>query len=416
MALTGRDIVCVSVMDWDHPFPTSRHALMRKLAERNRVLFVDSLQNPVTALRGALRAPSRARLARWAGFLPAMRFEDPLWVLTPPAGLPCAKLPAGPAFEAAYRANQALMRQAVRHAARTLKMERPILWLSFSVLASEGVVGALDESLILYHCTDEISAIPGVPAIAATIEKRLIARSDLVVCSSGELAASRGGLCVPNGVDVELFASARSPEVPLAPRIARLKRQMGEDAPIIGYSGQVDERFDLDLWGALAEARPDWIFAAVGLVSGSLGARCRDLARRCPNVRFLGLVEQTRLPQVLKGFCVATLPWRRTPQTRAIFPLKLHEYLAAGLPVVATPFADLGEASAVVRRAQGVADFLAALEAARADRDLPCAIAARAAIAEGASWSVRLAEIERAIESRLASRPEPGRFRPAPAP
>ena len=50
--LRGRDVVCVGFADWDTELWTNQHHLMSRLAEDNRVLFIESL---------GLRAPHQRR-------------------------------------------------------------------------------------------------------------------------------------------------------------------------------------------------------------------------------------------------------------------------------------------------------------------------------------------------------------------
>jgi len=89
---------------------------------------------------------------------------------------------------------------------------------------------------------------------------------------------------------------------------------------------------------------------------------------------------------------VAVVPFATTAFAASLFPIKLVEYLAAGLPVVATDFAPLGELGAQVRVARDAGAFAAAIVAAAAeDGDAPAA-ARRAAVA-GWSWEARTAQM-----------------------
>ena len=80
-------------------------------------------------------------------------------------------------------------RRGVQKACKQLGFKRPLLWISFNVLSSEGLIGALDEQLVVYHCTDEITAMSGTSPFAGAIERRLLAKSDLVFTSSRQLLA-----------------------------------------------------------------------------------------------------------------------------------------------------------------------------------------------------------------------------------
>ncbi|MBM3266150.1 MAG: glycosyltransferase [Candidatus Sericytochromatia bacterium] len=397
MRLAGRDIVCLSVMDWDHPFPTSRHALMARLAMCNRVLFVDAFESPWTVLRHLGDPRLRGRLARWLGLAPDPRREGlNLWIHTPPPCLPMGGLPDGPLFEWAYARNQRRVRRDLRLVAGRLGLREPILWLSFGTLPSEGAIGATSEALVVYHCTDDVAAMPGVAPAAARIERRLIARADLVFCSSAELAASRGGIYVPNGVDYERFAEAQSSGLPVPRALADLPR------PVLGYVGQIDERVDFDLLEQVGALVPGWSLILLGAVAPRVRGRVDRLRARWPECRAPGLVPQADLPRWLKGMDVAILPWRLTARTRAIYPHELHEAFAAGLPVVATPFADLPDAREATYWAGDAETFVAAVVRAFTEGLGQAARARRQSLARAASWDVRLAEMESYILDRLA--------------
>ena len=389
-------------MDWEHPFASSRHHLMRALARRNRVLFVDNQVNPVAALGGLREPPGRRRLAAWAGLTPNPRPVAPnTWVFTPPPVVPMGRLADRALFAAAYAFNQARLRTAVRAAARGLGMTRPILWISFTVLSSERVIGALDEALVVYHCTDEITAMARTSPFAGEIERRLLGRAHLVLCSSRQLAGAKAPFntnvhCVPNGADVALFARAR--DAGLTPHACL---DGWRDGPVFGFAGHLEERFDFELVGTLARERPDWRFVLAGPVGAS---RRHALARltRAPNVRHVGLLPREELPAFLRGVDVAMIPFVASRQTRAIYPLKLNEYLAAGKPVALTPFADLHEFAGVVHQGEGAAGFHAACRAALADVD-PAREAARVALAAGADWDARAAAMERLVIATMAA-------------
>lgn len=152
MKLEGRNIVCIGTADWATELPINQHQLMRRLAARNRVLFVESLglRRPQLASRD-LRRIAR-RLARG---LRGARRAGPLHVLSP------LVLPFH--GSAALRSlNRRLLRLQVRRAARRLGMDRPILW-AYAPQA-EALLGLLDPELVVYHCVDDVAAQKGVDA------------------------------------------------------------------------------------------------------------------------------------------------------------------------------------------------------------------------------------------------------------
>jgi glycosyltransferase involved in cell wall biosynthesis len=399
--LTGEQIVCISVHPWDHPFQTSRHHLAAEFAKRNTVLFVDPPLNAASALRSRGTAETRDRLAAWTGRRPAARhIRDGLHVLTVPPILPFGKVRQRLAFDALLAANLVPFRAAVRRAARDLGFERPLLWLSFSPLFGRGALGLLNERLSLYHCTDETATEPRAPIYSADIERDLLGKVDLVICSAEELKRTKGGFnphtyVVHNAADVDLFERALDPATEIPADLAAIP------GPRVGFVGVLDFRVDQALLAACAAARPDlqWVF--IGPVHGEWFDEAA--LRRHPNVHLLGLKPRAALPGYLKGLDVATIPYVLDRHTSAIYPLKLHEYFAAGRPVVATPLPSLrslnGRPAGHLRLGAGAGDFLAAIDSALATGER--GVTERVALARQNAWPGRAADISALIRERL---------------
>ena len=91
------------------------------------------------------------------------------------------------------------------------------------------------------------------------------------------------------------------------------------------------------------------------------------------------------------------IPHKINELTVNMNPIKLREYLAAGLPVVATPLPEVRRYEPGVRIAQGVDGWIAALEQALKDRSAE-ADQRRSALVAGEDWSVRIATIVREMQ------------------
>jgi glycosyltransferase involved in cell wall biosynthesis len=396
--LTGEQIVCVSVHPWDHPFQTSRHHLAAEFARHNTVLFVDPPLNALGALRSRATPATRDSLAAWTGRRDPLRHvRDGLFVLTPPPIVPFGKVRQRRLFDGLLAANLAGHRAALRAAARRLCLDRPLLWISFSPLFGRGSLGVLNERLSLYHCTDETATEPRAPVYSAAIEQELLGEVDLVVTSSEELLRTKGAFnphthVVHNAADVALFERALDPATAVPADLAAIP------GPRVGFVGVLDFRVDQALLAACAAARPDlhWVFI------GPVHEQWFDAAplARYPNVHFLGLKPRASLPGYLKGLDVATIPYVLDRHTRAIYPLKLHEYFAAGRPVVSTPLPSLRAMGEHLLLAEGASNYLAAIDLALAGREH--GIETRVGLARQNAWPGRAADISRLIRARLA--------------
>jgi glycosyltransferase involved in cell wall biosynthesis len=381
--LRGRDIVCVGFADWDTELWTNQHHLMSRLARENRVLFIESLglRRPQLAGRDVGRIWRRLR----RGLAPP-RAADGLHVLSP------LVLPLHGSRVARWL-NGRLLPALVGAAARRLRLRRPILWAY--VPQAEALLGALDPSLVIYHCVDDIAAHERIDTASfRAAEERFAARADLVLASAPSLAERMGKLSdhvlyAPNVADTELFARALQP----GPRDAALA-QLPE--PRILFTGAiVSVKLDFGLLVELARMRPGWSFALVGPVG--LGDPRTDVSALAaePNIHLLGARPYAELPDVLRGGQAGLIPYARNELTESIFPMKVYEYLAAGLPVLATPLPALAGVPDVAT-AEDAAGMAALLEQAIAD-DSPALRAERSRRAASHSWQRRLDEIAAAI-------------------
>ncbi len=382
--LRGRDIVCVGFADWDTELWTNQHHLMSRLAADNRVLFVESLglRRPQLAGRDLARIARRLR----RGVAPPRATREGVQVLSPLV-LPLHRNRAVRAL------NAQLLPALVGRAARRLGFERPILWAY--VPQAEVLLDVLRPSLVVYHCVDDIAAQPGVDAASfRAAEARFAARADLVLASAPALARRLRGMGVevldaPNVADTAAFARALQ-DGPVDAELEALPH------PRVVFTGAVvATKLDVELIVALARARPDWTFALVGPVGPGDPSTDVSALRAEPNVHLLGRRPHAALPDLLRGADAGLIPYGINDLTRSVFPMKVYEYLAAGLPVVATPLPALAEV-AEVTTAPDAAGIAALLDAALADGS-PERRAARSQAAAAHSWDARLAEIAEAI-------------------
>jgi glycosyltransferase involved in cell wall biosynthesis len=383
--LRGRDIVCVGFADWDTELWTNQHHLMSRLAQENRVLFVESLglRRPQIAGRDLTRIWRRLRRG-----LAGPREADGLHVLSP------LVLPLH-GSRTARALNGRLLPWLVRRAARRLGMRAPILWAY--VPQAEVLIDALEPSLIVYHCVDDIAAQERIDTSSfRAAENRFTARADLVLASAPALAerlrrVSTNVLDAPNVADTELFSRALRPGA-VDPAIAALA------SPRIVFTGAiVSIKLDMPLIVELARLRPRWSFALVGPIGPGDPSTDVSSLQAEPNIHLLGARSYGELPDVLRGADAGLIPYARNQLTQSIFPMKVYEYLAAGLPVVSTPLPALAGVAGVAS-APDAAGIAALLDTALA-QGTPELRAERSMAAAANSWDERLAEIAAAIEA-----------------
>lgn len=210
---------------------------------------------------------------------------------------------------------------------RTLFVHLPkeyVLW-SFSP-----VTYGLESSAIrsVYHSVDLLHTIRGLPRGLILREEASFANlADFVLASSkGVLTHIKGigradVLLWENVADVELFESLRS--------------NLRENRVI--FAGNLTaEKLDVPLIRRLIDAGICVALAGPMGIDGT--PKTSEIAElvRDPRIEYLGVLDQIQLAKELGKSRVGIIPYLINEYTAGVFPMKVYEYLASGLPVVAT--------------------------------------------------------------------------------
>ena len=229
------------------------------------------------------------------------------------------------------------------------------------------VLDSLSTETIVYDCMDELSLFRGAPPSLVRQEQQLLDRAAVVFTGGRSLYEAKQQrhdrvYCFPSSVDQAHFARALTPELPVPEDIARLP------APVVGYFGVIDERIDLELLASTADLRPNVSFAMIGPLA-KIGEH--DLPRR-DNIHYLGMRDYQELPNYIKGFDVAMMPFALNDATTFISPTKTLEYMAAGRPIISTAIRDVvREYASTVAIIATAPEFARAVDRALSERAAP---------------------------------------------
>jgi UDP-galactopyranose mutase len=236
---------------------------------------------------------------------------------------------------------------------------RPIVW--FYTPMALPLLQGLDPSLIVYDCMDELSAFKNPPKQLLQRESALLGMADVVFTGGPSLYEAKrtrhhNAFCFPSSVEAAHFGQALDRSIS-HPKQAELAR------PRLGFYGVIDERFDVDMLRAIADARPEWQLVMVGPVVKIDPAHLP----RNENIHYMGQAGYPELPAYLAGWDVCLMPFAMNDSTKFISPTKVLEYMAAELPIVSTPVNDVkvpyGHVVAIASTAD---EFIAACDAALA--------------------------------------------------
>lgn len=319
--LRGRDIVCFC-NDWTGD-PLSKTHLMRVLAKDNRILWVNAIANrmPTASSKDVSRIFKKLK----AFAEPVREVEHNIFVLNPLAF---------PSYGNAsiLELNQRFLASQVKKAMRRLGFTNAVN-IVFNPAAGM-IAGKLNESEIIYYCVDEYSAFTGASRGLKEIEEDLFRRANLVIVSAERLFDSKkhfnpNMFVIRHGTDWRHFRTALDPTLAMPPDIADLPR------PIIGFHGLLADWVDYELIKKVAEHFKEGSVVLIGKIAVDAEQKVKILDD-VPNIHFLGRKPYAELPAYCKAFDVALNPFVINELTLAANPLKVREYLAAGLPVVST--------------------------------------------------------------------------------
>lgn len=396
-ALEGQlpPIVCVGFPRWEGTdYLSSTVQLMTELAQNHRVLYVDY---PFT-YKDLWQQGKGVPVAELKGQAPALQVRKlpkggKVHLLRLPPFAPANFLRTSIAYDTVLAWNGQRAAKAIRTALQTLGWNAPLVINAFNPALGNALAGKLGEQMLVYYCYDEISAAPWIARHGARHEQMFLQRADLTLVSSQGLYQQKGKVArevalVKNGVNLELFQA---------------QGQRPEDVPsgaAIGYIGSVDDRLDYDLLTVLAQRFPQANLVFVGRIMAAAAAQ--KLAT-LPNVYLLGSRPVEQLGDYLASFTVGLIPFVKNELTAGIYPLKINEYLALGLPVVSTDFADLSDFAEQIQEAGDIDAFLAATDRALADQ-APSTAEGRKRFAASNSWSARSQQIVEVLQQQLNKR------------
>ena len=364
-------LVCFSHLRWNFVFQRPQH-LMTRFAREYQVFYWEEPLPDAEATSPHLD-----------------RSSDPsgVTVLTP-------RLPADMAAEDKDAALEALL-------LKVPEFQRPGLVRWYYTPMMLPFSRNLHASRTVYDCMDELSAFRFAPPGMKALEDELLGAADVVFTGGYSLWEAkrdrhRNIHPFPSSVDKAHFEKARA-------GLPTPADQAAIPEPRLGFYGVVDERMDLELIAALAEAHPEWSVVIVGPIVKIDEA---SLPRRA-NLHYLGGKSYDELPAYLAGWDVALMPFAINESTRFISPTKTPEYLSAGRPVVSTPITDVvrqwGDAKGVFV-AGTPTEFIAACEQALALSKDPAWRAEADRRLRTLSWNVTHGAMSELIEA--------GRIRP----
>ena len=380
-----RVIVCVA-NSWDYD-PTCKHHIMSVLGRHNDIVWINY---------HGTRRPSATRADLWAIGLTLRRVAGgikrvgPRFIQTTPLVIPGASHPLLSSLSRRLLKTQ--IRRAIRHVEGAAN--KPLQVWAFAPDVPY-LIGSFKEECFVYYCTDEFSRFKDLSAARVTAtENELLDRADVVFVTSETLLRNKERrradvVLARHGVEFDLFAAAWQNPPVLPEDVACF------DGPIFGFFGLIHHWIDVALLAEVARLRPTYSFVFLGEWKVDVSS-----LRRLPNVYLLGRKRHGELPAYCAAFDAGLLPFLRDELAPSINPIKMYEYLAAGLPIVSTPLPEAERFAGPIRFASTPRAF-----AERCDEVLATARPGRreaiSRTVESESWAAKVELLSDVVLNRI---------------
>ncbi len=317
--LHGHDVICISSIDWDFIWQGHQEIMATLARHGNRVLFIENTGVRAPTFRDLPRL--RQRIRNWVRGIKGFRQEaDNLFIYSP-------VIVPFPYSRVVRRVNRTLLMQALRRWMRTMSFRPAIVWTFLPTPLARDIIRAVDPDVSVYYCIDDFASSSPTAKRIRHSEHQLFREVDLVFVTSQRLQERAAQhhphvTLFPFGVDFETFSSIRQTPQPVPGELRQLTR------PVVGYVGGLHQWVDQELLERAVSQLLDVNFVFIGPQQTDLSR-----LRRYTNAHFLGARRHEDIPSYIKGFDLGMVPYRLSEYTAHVYPPKLNEDLAMGIPV-----------------------------------------------------------------------------------
>lgn len=325
--IKGKDIICISSIDWDFVWQGHQEIMSSFAKNGNRVLFIENTGVRRPSLKDFPRL--KKRLVNWLNSAKGFRQGLPNLYVFSPLILPF------PYSRIARRINRYLLLGAIKRWMKIMNFHEPIIWTFLPTGTALDIINNIDKEIVVYYCIADFYELADDARKVKRTEEELIKKSDLVFVQGEVLREKCSNLnknvhIFPFGVNTKVFSDSDSPSVEIPEDIQKIPH------PVIGYVGGIHRHVDLELIKFIAQTHKDWSMVLIGPKQTDISALLG-----IPNIFILGKKEFPDLPRYIKCFDVCVIPYKINEYTMTVYPTKLNEYHMMGKPVVATDLPEI---------------------------------------------------------------------------
>jgi len=323
--------------------------------------------------------------------------------VTPRITLPINFLPEGGLYNFLNYVNNKVIDEVVKKIIKDYNVKDYVFFNSFCPVTSPIISKKIQPQPLanIYQSLDEISQEKYIARHGISAELYAMRNCDIAIGTSTGLCDrhakenDRQVHLLANAADFDVFENALNKDLPKPIEFENIHK------PIILYTGHYsDLRMDHDLVKKITKSFPEAEIFFVGTYEK------KDLQNHglvnIPNLYFIGSRPIESLPAYLKYAKLAIIPYASNELTKGIYPLKINEYLASGIPCVSTSFSnDIRSFEGLIYISETHQDFISNIKFAMQE-DTNLKLADRIAHAKENSWRTRIEKLEKLIAAFVA--------------
>jgi teichuronic acid biosynthesis glycosyltransferase TuaH len=398
------DFIILGATRWDFKLSSSTFSIAKTLAQNNRVFYIErpfSLKDVITHWNKPQFNYRKKAVLFGKNTYKKIEFEHGSLVsVTSKFIFPINFLDSGPFYDSLASYNNSILSNTVKKIIKDHGVKKYIYLNSFYPYQLRKIPTSLPQPLVtIYRSVDDISQENYIARHGVDAEKKSVKDFDIVTASSSELCNKLSTYgkdihLIPNAGEFELFHSALINDIEKPNEMKNLK---GKTVIFIGNLN--DLRADFQLLVSCVTHYPDVNFIIVGPYD-KVDYKRFEL-NQYKNLIFTQEKDFHELPHYLKYSDVAIIPFLKNQLTKSIYPLKVNEYLGAGMPVVSTNFSnDVKSFKDLIYLADTQDEFVKLLGVALAEpKDQK--LSERLRFAKENTWESRIEMIWKLIESHV---------------
>jgi glycosyltransferase involved in cell wall biosynthesis len=329
-------LIMFSLFRWDDEYSSTAISLVSSLQNDFRVYCMDypfSIKDFVTEFSSERMGRRKSMIAGRSG---AKAIEGTnMKYYTPRLTLPINWISNKKTYEIFRKYNEGIVYRSLKKLLQTEKISSFYFLNVFSPFYGLTFPASFKPSLHLYYSVDNMAESEYVKKHGPYLEEAYARKADTVLATSSTLKNKMSQFTdnvelLANAADFTLFNKAAKEELRKPHELSSMQK------PVVIYTGNICDRINYDLLIEITRRKDELTLVMVGPVN-TADPRIQEL-KRSDNVHFAGRKNLDELPAFLQYADCAIIPFKMNDLTASIYPLKVNEYLASGIPVVSTPF------------------------------------------------------------------------------